>query len=589
MMKAYKRVLAALLAVVLLAVWMPLGAFADQTMAQSGDVVLVMDDTGSMRWNDPNFVASAAVTQMGVKTPKNGSSVGVVTFSTEVMAKLPLMPMDDAAVAKLEQFAQNSITRSGDYTDLAVGLKEAVNMLAAAENKGGVQTIIAVTDGANDYGSGRTEAMSARDLAEVEQLAVEKGITIHLIGINQDENAVKAYLQGIASVTGGSAAFVSNVDDMTKEISRIYQDLGLLQHDGTSVEHVGAAGLDKVLTVPENTFEAVVTITHPSPIKVTITAPDGSVLDEKDPADNLYITNYTTQTAFKLWEPVAGSYNVHIENVNVTEQDVEISTYLNSEFRVEVSCTPATVEAGKKVTVSAALLRGADAYGNADLQHLTGEVSFANGTDRITEPMKLEGDRFTAEVKLPAEGDWQVTATLRGSRTFACTSTVTLAVTAAAAPLQPEQFPWWILLVVLAVLVIAVLAVSKARYNAKMSKLPRKTMAVQLMNRGGVLWTVMVTPRATFSTGAALRNGVSLMALLKHYNEKTVSQVPVTGEYQAMYEKVLVKPDLTGEKAKFVWTYTTPAGITNTANLQERPVVLPLDQQNGISLRLQWR
>ena len=587
MMKRWKRTLAVLLALTVLTVCAPLGVFANESMTQNGDIVLVMDDTGSMRWNDPNFVASAAVSQLAVKTPKNGSNVGVVTFSTQVMATLPMMEMNTDTVNRLEQFAHSGITRSGDYTDLAVGLKEAVRMLTAMEDSDNVQAIIAVTDGANDYGSGRTEAMSARDLAEVEQIAQEQGITIHLIGINQDASTVKAYLQGIAGVTGGSAAFVSDADGMTKEISHIYETLGILQGGGTSTEHVGANGLDKPLTVPENTFEAVVTITHPSPIRVTITGPDGSMMDPSDPDDNLYITAYTTQTAFKIWEPEAGSYSIRIENLDVTEQDVEISTYLNSEFQVEVSC-PTTACAGDTVTVDAALTRGGSRYTNADLQHLTGEVTLTNGSDTKTVPMRLDGDVFTADLPLTAEGDWQLTATLRGSKTFRRSNDTAVIIQVGAAA-QPAPFPWWIPAAVLGVVAAAVLLVLKHNQKAQLRMLPRGNIAVQLVNRSSVCWTVPITPRAVFAKGAARRKGVTLLQILKDHNRKTVSPVPMTAADEELYGKVLVKPDFLGDKVRFEWSCAGKDGTENRATLLQRMVTLPLDRQNGIALRLQWR
>ena len=183
-----------------------------------------------------------------------------------------------------------------------------------------------------------------------------------------------------------------------------------------------------------------------------------------------------------------------------------------------------------------------------------------------------------------------MTATLRGSKTFQRSNdaAVTIRVGAGAAA-QPKSFPWWILLVVLGAGVVVVLVVMNKKEKDQFRMLPRSNMAVQLINRSSVCWTVPITPRAVFAKGSARRKGVTLLEILKNHNQKTVSPVPLTAADEAMYGKVLVKPSFLGDKAKFEWSYTGSDGVENKVTLQERMVVLQLDRQNGISLRMQWK
>src|SRR5690349_1752641 len=92
-----------------------LPAFAAQ------DVVLVLDNSGSMRTNDPNRLAGKAVMDF-IEVQPADTHVSIIEFATTPTALLPLTPLDADAKAQ----AQSAVARldyRGQWTDTGAALE----------------------------------------------------------------------------------------------------------------------------------------------------------------------------------------------------------------------------------------------------------------------------------------------------------------------------------------------------------------------------------------------------------------------------------------------------------------------------------
>jgi Mg-chelatase subunit ChlD len=112
---------AAKFACLVVALYLSLGmtrAYADQ------DVVLLLDNSGSMRVNDPQRLASKAVDDF-VTSQGPDTRISIIEFSTTPRMLLPLTPLSPSSRVKVNE-ALKTIDYRGQWTDTAAALERAV-------------------------------------------------------------------------------------------------------------------------------------------------------------------------------------------------------------------------------------------------------------------------------------------------------------------------------------------------------------------------------------------------------------------------------------------------------------------------------
>lgn len=92
------------------------------------DAVLVVDASNSMKASDPNQVGNEAMKMFIDMLSTKGDKVGIVSYTDKIQREKALLEIQsDADKTDLKQFI-DQIDR-GAYTDIAVGVKEAVKVL----------------------------------------------------------------------------------------------------------------------------------------------------------------------------------------------------------------------------------------------------------------------------------------------------------------------------------------------------------------------------------------------------------------------------------------------------------------------------
>ncbi len=176
------------------------------------DVMLTLDSSGSMTWNDPLGLRRTAAKQF-VDALVTGDRVGVVDFDSWAHVASPLT--QDFAAAKR---AIDTIDESGG-TNIGAGVSIANNELIAHSSPGHLRVQILLTDGDGSYSDAYT------------QQAKDSGITIYTIGLGDGVNS--DLLSGIANQTGGAFYPVSSADGLPQVFRRIADGGGsLTDNDG---------------------------------------------------------------------------------------------------------------------------------------------------------------------------------------------------------------------------------------------------------------------------------------------------------------------------------------------------------------------
>lgn len=188
------------------------------------NVVLVIDDSGSMRANDykpTRLEAAKSSAEVLIKSLKPKDHVGIVIFESGATTASYLMPFKDRALDKLR-----SIKQKEGKTAIGDGLSLAVDMATSIPNK--KKVVILLSDGVNNAG------VISPD--EAVAFASANKIQVYTIGMGSEQPVILGYdwfgnpqyaeldentLKSIAQSTGGR--YFKSVDEKT--LGEIYRNI----------------------------------------------------------------------------------------------------------------------------------------------------------------------------------------------------------------------------------------------------------------------------------------------------------------------------------------------------------------------------
>jgi Mg-chelatase subunit ChlD len=187
------------------------------------DVVFLIDESGSMSWNDPtNLRVTGAKAFVDAMRPQDRAAV--VGFDARAFPEIALTKLDSQANVDAVKAAIQRTGRALDGTNISVPVREAISILSANGGGGRLRVAVLLTDGVGfpEY----DPALTAQ--------ATGEAIEIHTIGLGTDID--EALLTTIARETG---ATYRHLDDPA-ELPALYRQLaGDIIGGGTDTDQDG--------------------------------------------------------------------------------------------------------------------------------------------------------------------------------------------------------------------------------------------------------------------------------------------------------------------------------------------------------------
>lgn len=242
----------------LLVVAPALGAAAGAT-GHAGDVVVLLDNSGSMLENDPERLLKPAVIELIHTLPSN-LRISVIGFDRAPEALVGLSDQDvdlEGALTKIDY--------TGQLTNTPAALERAIYELRTARETADSRDIVLITDGIVDLGD-TAETQRAEDwlIGALLQSAVREGIRIHAIAFT--EGADYRVLQGVTEATGGSYYRAPDIPALKEVLHRIRS---VLEHAGSaSPEPMEAPAIQPVVTILPPAAPVPPTMADPEPVPV---------------------------------------------------------------------------------------------------------------------------------------------------------------------------------------------------------------------------------------------------------------------------------------------------------------------------------
>ena len=176
-------------------------AHAAQTPDQILDLVFVIDNSGSMKKNDPNFITPQVVSTFVRQLPHN-SQVGMVLFDIDARLLTPLALISDSQAQQRVIDSLLKIDYSGQFTNAPVGIERALYELKTKGRAGAQKGIIFFTYFIVDTGN-KAKDRELTQWLKNEITADSKQMKARIFGIALTEAADFSLIQVLASKTDG--------------------------------------------------------------------------------------------------------------------------------------------------------------------------------------------------------------------------------------------------------------------------------------------------------------------------------------------------------------------------------------------------
>jgi len=232
----------------------------------SSEIVFVLDNSGSMKKNDPERITREVVTDF-IHNAKNGSRIGMVIFGKEARILQPITAIEAPETRTRLINSLEKIDYRGQFTNTPAGIERAIYELKANPDKKFEKAIILLTDGIIDTGDKKRDAEEETWLKE--QLAMEcQTLGIKIYGIAFTDNADFRLMQILASKTGGEYFRIYKPEEIQSVFKRIDEQVARAALNKDTASKTSAAPETKPENPPAETEPKKPTLrssTPPSP------------------------------------------------------------------------------------------------------------------------------------------------------------------------------------------------------------------------------------------------------------------------------------------------------------------------------------
>lgn len=412
MLRKNKWLLSLMAAVLLILTWS--GGTLPQAIAASQgskiDAVLVMDASNSMKNSDPERISSEAMKMFIDMLATTGDKVGVVSYTDRIQREKALLEIQsEADKTALKEFI-DQLDR-GPYTDMSVGLDEAVKVLKQGMDPAHAPMIVVLADGNNDLdpNTGKTSQEASDDLAQAVKGAKGSGIPIYTIGLNADGKLNKETLAELANQTGGKSFTTSSADDLPQILSEIFASHQQLKI--VPVQSITGNGSYQEVTVHvpnANVLEANISIMSSSPVDVKLVDPAGA--EQTIPSANVLRSTSNSYSLLKLLKPQQGDWKLQVKGVS--KDKIDINLVFNYDLELAMDPPPSSkVKAGDTIDINAYLvsngqkLEDQEQYGNMTAKLLIKDLDTG---DESEVDLENKGGSFEGNYKIQQKHDYEL-------------------------------------------------------------------------------------------------------------------------------------------------------------------------------------
>lgn len=338
-------------------IWFTLPAVVNAE--SSADVRIIIDVSGSMKYNDPENLRAPGLRLLGGLMPGDAES-GVWTFARYVNMLVPIQKVDDKWRQRVQQ-KSSEIHSLGLFTDIEQALQKATANVSTADATK-QRSIILLSDGLVDLDKGKAASEQSRQniinklLPQIKQ----KGFRIHTIALS--EEADHELLKQLSMATDGWYHKVDNADELERVFLHLFEQA--TQRDSVPL-------VNNRFTIDNSVNEMTILVFRETETDITqLVQPDQKpqLADSNDPA-----IRWMQETHFDLItveKPMAGEWFI---DANI---DPDNRVMVLTDLKLQTIDLPNNILAGEQFDIVAKLTDHGKQIERTDfLQLVTAELS----------------------------------------------------------------------------------------------------------------------------------------------------------------------------------------------------------------------
>ena len=187
--------------------------------ASQQDIMFVLDNSGSMRKNDPDIIINSLVSAF-IKQLQKVDRVGVIIFDESARLAAPLTLLDNPKAREKLSGSLAQMNYRGQLTNTPAAIERAVYELRTNGRKDSQRSIVFLTDGIIDTGNARRDLETTKWL--IEDLTAEcADLGIKIFSVAFTEKADFHLIQSLAAKTKGTYFRTSEANDISKMFKKI--------------------------------------------------------------------------------------------------------------------------------------------------------------------------------------------------------------------------------------------------------------------------------------------------------------------------------------------------------------------------------
>ena len=278
------------------------------------DIVMVLDQSGSMKTNDPNGLMKEAANMLVEMMPAKLSRAGVISFNRQQTEVSGLTEVSDEENVKEITEKISSIEYTGD-TDIGNAVADAVDMFDKDDNR--IHAILVLSDGQNDFGWDKNaEQKSDERLYDALAEAKNSNYQIYCLGFGEE----------MADTSGVPyqklAGIATDADKISTEIAPAHIHDFFVKMLADLTGGIPNQVTNGEIKIEPNVKEANIYLNSSenfSSVEIQLLDPDGNAMAlENSDSMRFYRSNYAA--VIKMFGPKPGTYKITVsqENVNIS-------------------------------------------------------------------------------------------------------------------------------------------------------------------------------------------------------------------------------------------------------------------------------
>lgn len=388
--------------------------FSENIGSSSGiDVVFVIDSSKSMKKSDPEGLTGEAMKMFIDMCHTKGDKGGMVAYSGNIVREYKVKELNSEGD---KSALKNTLTNLelGDWTDIGLGLKKAVNILKEGTGSGNKPIIILLSDGKNDPERDKSESES--DLTAALNDAKLNKFPIYTIGLNADGTVDKNQLQSISKQTNGKNFITNTAEEIPNILRQIFADnfsLKVLQQDTIT----GNEEYQQIkINIPDNNaVEANISILASKPVEIKLSNPEGKIV--QIPSAKFIYNKSNKYSMLKLISPEKGSWILYKKGD--LQDKINISLISNYDLKASIELSPDNVKyKGDKVDIVSFLESNGQKLEDKDVYSSSKAVLIVRNLDKSETkefPMEYKNNEFVSSYTLADEDRYELMVRIEGS------------------------------------------------------------------------------------------------------------------------------------------------------------------------------